>query len=94
MFLSDQVPSNKKNGTRIDFLNQSTLFYEGAEKTSNLLNADVFYIECLNMKSGCYKLNFEKITSKNITKKYVNLLQKTINKKPEQWLWSHNRWKR
>ena len=94
MFLADQVPNNKKNGTRIDFLNQSTLFYEGAEKTSNLLNADVFYIECLKTESGCYKLNFEKIESQNITKKYVNLLQKTINKKPEHWLWSHNRWKR
>ena len=60
-------------------LNQSTLFYEGAEKTSNLLNADVLYIECSQMKSGCYELNFEKIKSKNITKKYVDLLQKTIN---------------
>jgi KDO2-lipid IV(A) lauroyltransferase len=29
-----------------------------------------------------------------ITEKHTKLLEKSINKHPEFWLWSHNRWKR
>ena len=28
-----------------------------------------------------------------ITEKLNNILEKMILKKPEQWIWSHNRWK-
>ena len=30
----------------------------------------------------------------NITKIYANLLEETVRKQPEKWLWSHKRWKR
>ena len=45
-------------------------------------------------KKGYYNLEFKKIKSENITEKYANLLERTIQKKPMAWLWSHNRWKR
>ena len=48
----------------------------------------------LKVKKGYYTLEFKIIKSKNITKEYVQLLEKTILKQPEAWLWSHNRWKR
>mgnify|MGYP003313886944 CR=1 FL=1 len=32
-------------------------------------------------------------TTKNITDKLNSLLEKMIVYKPEQWIWSHNRWK-
>ena len=39
-------------------------------------------------------LNFSKETSlKNITDELNYLLEKMIIKKPEYWIWSHNRWK-
>ena len=28
-----------------------------------------------------------------ITQKYVELLEQTIRRKPQYWLWSHRRWK-
>ena len=75
-------------------MNQETLFHEGAEKTAKLLNADVFYADLNQVEKGKYKLEFQPIITKNITKKYTELLEKRIKNKPEHWLWSHNRWKR
>jgi KDO2-lipid IV(A) lauroyltransferase len=94
LFISDQVPDKKEHGIRINFLNQSTLFHEGAEKTAKLLNAEVFYVDMTVERKGYYNIEFKKIKSKNITEQYANLLEKTIQKKPIAWLWSHNRWKR
>ena len=39
-------------------------------------------------------INFSKDTSiKKITDELNVILEKMIMKKPEQWIWSHNRWK-
>jgi len=94
MCVCDQVPEKKVNGKRIRFLNQTTLFDTGTEKIVKLLNADVVYSEVVKVKQGYYSVNFKKINAKNITKKYAELLEKNIQETPQNWLWSHNRWKR
>ena len=94
MFLSDQVPAKKNNGKRIDFFNQSTLFDIGAERIAKLLNINAIYVETNQVKKGYYVVNFEKMKSNNLTFEYAQLLEKSIKKKPQNWLWSHNRWKR
>ena len=39
-------------------------------------------------------INFSKEDSiENITLKLNQILERMILKKPEQWIWSHNRWK-
>ena len=39
-------------------------------------------------------INFQKETSiKNITDDLNKILEEMILNKPEQWIWSHNRWK-
>ena len=52
-------------------------------------------IKDLNFKITINKpINFSKEDSvKNITLKLNQLLETMILKKPEQWIWSHNRWK-
>ena len=46
-------------------------------------------------KMVIYKpLKFEKdVSIENITDDLNNLLEEMIIKKPEYWIWSHNRWK-
>ena len=52
-------------------------------------------IEGINFKIKIYKpLNFNEESSvQNITDKLNQILETMIVKKPEQWIWSHNRWK-
>ena len=56
------------------------------------------YIERLNgvkFKIKIYKpIKFDKnLSTQDITDKLNKILEKMIIKKPEQWIWSHNRWK-
>ena len=52
-------------------------------------------INNLNFKITINKpINFSNETSiKNITDELNQILEKMILNKPEQWIWSHNRWK-
>ena len=35
----------------------------------------------------------ENLSTQNITDELNHVLEKMIKKRPEQWIWSHNRWK-
>jgi KDO2-lipid IV(A) lauroyltransferase len=92
--VSDQNPNNYNKGTQISFFNKKTLFHNGPEKMHKLLNAQVFYTHMKKIQNGYYELELKKINPHNITEHYVSLLEKTIINRPENWLWSHNRWKK
>tara|TARA_B100000427_G_scaffold36611_1_gene26473 strand:- start:692 stop:1399 length:708 start_codon:yes stop_codon:yes gene_type:complete len=94
LFMSDQVPAKKSNGKHIHFLSQSTLVDKGAERISQALNINVVYSEITKRQKGYYSINLKPLNSKDITKEYMQMLEKSIQKKPQYWLWSHNRWKR
>jgi KDO2-lipid IV(A) lauroyltransferase len=38
--------------------------------------------------------DLENVPKFAITEKYYRLLEESIMRNPEYWLWSHNRWKR
>jgi KDO2-lipid IV(A) lauroyltransferase len=53
-----------------------------------------------SVKRGYYKAEFELLTTEpknfergQLTKLYVRYLEKCIEKKPANYLWSHRRWK-
>lgn len=100
MMLSDQSPNNINKCLWTTFLHQDTGFIFGAEHFAKKYNIPVFYYEVQKVKRGYYEVTFSLITDNpleekhgDITQKYVNLLEQTIIKKPEYWLWSHKRWK-
>lgn len=93
-FVSDQLPPKNNRGLKINFLGQSTIFNKIPERVSKLTKSVVFYIEMLETKRGYYSIEFKQIKSTNITKIYANLLEETVGKQPDKWLWSHKRWKR
>ncbi len=98
-FLGDQRPSeNAEYWTT--FLNQETGVYLGAEKLARKLDLAVVYGEINKVKRGKYEANLTLITDKpketseyEITEAHVKLLEDTIKRNPEYWLWSHKRWK-
>ena len=91
--LTDQVPENLNNSRRLSFLKIKTSFSTGVERLSIKTNANVFYAEMKKIKKGFYNIELHEINN-NITENYVKKLEKTVLKAPEDWLWSHNRWKR
>lgn len=98
--LSDQTPAQSTSLYWTNFLNQETPLFLGAEKMAKMLNAVVVYCDMQRIERGKYTVEFvnlfenPKETTKNeITECHTRLLEKIIRKKPEDWLWSHRRWK-
>lgn len=92
IFISDQSPATSKNGEWINFLNQDTLYYEGAAVISKRYDMEVFYQE-MKFVNGKYIVDYIKMDESNIMQAYSQKLENQIKAEPEWWLWSHRRWK-
>lgn len=100
-YISDQAPTWESIHLFLDFLGQDTPVFTGAERLSKMFGAQVYYIDIRRPRRGYYELEFVRITddaSKEelhyVTRRYFSMLEQTIRRAPEYWLWSHRRWKR
>jgi KDO2-lipid IV(A) lauroyltransferase len=100
-FISDQSPSWNYVNMWTDFLNHKTSFFVGAENIAKLTDATVYYVDVRRVKRGYYHAEFIPMTDApksfpnyELTVEYGHLLEQTIRREPQYWLWSHNRWKR
>lgn len=100
MMLSDQSPNNKRKCYVTQFLNQTTGVIFGAEHFARKYDIPVLYYEVVKERIGKYRIDVQLITEHpreceeyGITQRYVELLEQTIRKQPQHWLWSHRRWK-
>ena len=98
--LSDQKPSKRSTYAWTHFLSQETAFLNGSEVLAKKFGYSAVYAHILSPKRGQYTVRFELITDnpaampdEEMTKKYAALLEQNIHAQPEQWLWTHNRWK-
>lgn len=100
-FISDQTPIVNSMPYWVDFLNQETPFINGTERLIKKFNMRPVYFDIRKLKRGYFEINIKIITDTpkdiedgKITVLYAKALEQTINRQPELWLWSHNRWKR
>lgn len=100
-YISDQVPGYSSMHYWPQFLNHETPTYTGAERIARLLDAPPFYFDIYRPRRGYYVVkvvrmcdNLKEAPKFSITERYYRLLEKSIQRNPEYWLWSHNRWKR
>ena len=98
--LSDQKPSKRSSYAWTQFLKQETAFLDGSEVLAHKFGFSAVYAHIRSTKRGYYRIRFEQITDdpstmqpKEMTKRYAELLEQNICAHPEQWLWTHNRWK-
>lgn len=98
--LADQSPAVTEVDYFIEFLGQKTAFYLGMEKVARALDYAVIYLDIQRVKRGLYQVEFIPITGsakqteeEEITIKYAGLLEQSIRNNPDDWLWSHKRWK-
>jgi KDO2-lipid IV(A) lauroyltransferase len=99
--IADQAPNNSETDFWVNFLNHETGIFLGPEKIARKINAAVLFLDIQKPKRGFYDLTAhvlctdgKQTTDGEITKAHVLALEKTIKHKPENWLWSHRRWKR
>ncbi|MCE7071271.1 lysophospholipid acyltransferase family protein [Dyadobacter sp. CY327] len=101
VLVNDQSPSPDK-AYWTSFLNQDTGIFRGGELIAKRLNAPVLYMGILRdeQKRGHYRSYFKLITenpkkepTNNILQSQIEYLEEDIKRQPDNWLWSHRRWK-
>ncbi|MDD3875169.1 MAG: lysophospholipid acyltransferase family protein [Bacteroidales bacterium] len=100
VLISDQSPSSHKKAIWVDFLNRKTATIPGVESASKLFTMPVVYLVPIRKKRGYYDVHSELIIENPqehekgmITQILMSRLEKDIINLPENWLWSHRRWK-
>jgi len=100
LILSDQSPAKTEIEYQTVFLNQLTPVYLGIERLSKAFNYPVLFIDILRIKRGYYKVIIKELVLKpketkqyDITKAHLKTLEDAIRTQPDNWLWSHRRWK-
>jgi len=100
MFVADQTPNINSVNYGLKFLNQKTPAFIGYDKLSTRMDLAFIYCEMKKVKRGFYQVNYyriypdgEKFAEHEVVKKFHKLLENTIRKRPDNWLWSHRRWK-
>lgn len=100
VFAADQTPTKADINHWATFLNQETPFYTGVEKLARSLDFTVVFIEIVRTGRGKYTGIMHLISDNpketgefEITEKYIRLLESSIRRQPDNWLWSHRRWK-
>ena len=84
----------------IHFLNHNIPFLHGMEKHARSNNLPVIYIDIQRVRRGYYTVELSVLSSNPgeleagaLTEMYARKLESIILEKPENWLWSHRRFK-
>jgi Kdo2-lipid IVA lauroyltransferase/acyltransferase len=97
---ADQNPGNITKAIWVDFLGRDTACLHGPEYYAHSVNLPIVFFDVRRIKNGYYELNIRILEDDptnckpgEITQKYMSALEEVIRRKPENWLWSHRRWK-
>jgi KDO2-lipid IV(A) lauroyltransferase len=98
--IADQSP-HPRSKCVTDFLNQPTMLITGPENLSRKMNMPVVYLDIKRLYRGKYQARFTYISDTpasteegEISRKFAELLEKSISENPSEWLWTHKRWKK
>jgi len=97
---ADQSPRVNATKYWTDFMGITVPAFAGGEVLSKRLGLSIYYLNVEKVGRGYYEASFIPISEdpKNageyeITKGFLNLLEKQIRNKPENYMWTHKRWK-
>jgi len=96
--IADQRPAKRHHEVWTIFLRQPTALITGSERIGQRLDVHFLYGEMEVVKRGYYTLTMKEILPDekeefSITRQYMRLLEQTIDRAPQYYLWTHDRWK-
>jgi KDO2-lipid IV(A) lauroyltransferase len=100
--VADQFPGhhfNKRYWT--EFMGRQTAFFHGIAQLAILMRSPVFFCQIMRIGRGRFEVTLKKIADIPATESealhildvYARETERVIRQQPENWLWSHNRWK-
>lgn len=95
--VADQRPGRHRR--HAELCGRRTAFHAGPERMARALNRPVYYLSCQRTAPGRYRCVVERIaeppyrSEPDVVERYAAKLQVDIDRAPEYWLWSHERWR-
>ncbi|MFD1466786.1 lysophospholipid acyltransferase family protein [Hymenobacter caeli] len=102
--LTDQAAGPEDRPYWTTFLHQDTGFYSSAERLAAQFDCAVLYVGIRRLRRGYYEIKFTEMPDAAavaaappgafpITEAFARQLERDIQASPEQYLWTHRRWK-
>jgi KDO2-lipid IV(A) lauroyltransferase len=98
--VADQNPGVPSKAYWFHFFGRPTPFVTGPEKGARANKTAVLFFHFTKRKRGYYEAHSELATVEpqllpegELTRIYIQYLERVIRLNPEMWLWSHRRWK-
>ncbi|GAB2864003.1 lysophospholipid acyltransferase family protein [Hymenobacter ruber] len=102
--LTDQAAGPEDRPYWTQFLNQDTSFYTSADRLAVQLDCAVLYVGIRRVRRGYYEVTFTELPAGRaakdapagtfpITEAFARQLETDMRASPEQYLWTHRRWK-
>lgn len=100
ILVADQNPGNPGKAYWTNFFTKPAPFVRGPEKGAKMNNTAIVYAHFYKVKRGYYQIDMELITTRphdyadgELTKLLVKKVEDSVRKIPDNYLWSHRRWK-
>ena len=99
-YIADQSPSKAESRYFVPFLNKQVPVLTGAERITKRFGFEAYYVDVRRIKRGYWQAEFirmhecpKALNDYQLTEIFYKYLTKTIERQPEFYLWSHNRFK-
>jgi Kdo2-lipid IVA lauroyltransferase/acyltransferase len=98
--VADQNPATVKASLWLPFLNREAPFFRGPEQLASRAKAAVVFVGITKVKRGYYEAKLVQATDNaaemrkgELMRQYALFMEQQIRQQPENWLWTHRRWK-
>lgn len=98
--VADQNPGNPAKAWWVNFFGKPAPFVTGPEQAARQRNTVVVFGNFYKIRRGQYTFVVEKITEDpasmqpgELTLRYIRYIEDRIRERPDNYLWSHRRWK-
>lgn len=100
LMMADQTSPGLPQDYWTEFLHQDTCWFTGIERIAKKLDYTIVFVDMRRTGRGRYQVSFELIVDNpkemkdgEIMERYVRSVERFIQSNPDNWLWSHRRWK-
>jgi KDO2-lipid IV(A) lauroyltransferase len=98
--VADQSPGGPENSYWLNFFGRPTPFVRGPERGARIGDIPAVFVRFYKVGRGRYRVQLTTIADHpgqlpegELTRRYIRFLEDAIRQQPDNWLWSHKRWK-
>ena len=100
LMMADQTSHGLATDYWTEFLHQDTCWFTGIERIAKKLDYAIIFVSMVRKGRGRYEVSFDLVTDDpmalpngEVMDRYVRHVEQFIEANPDNWLWSHRRWK-